>query len=138
MLLALLHLHGYRVIDGGRPTCCLGITDTGARTVTLYTDDVAASLAKKVLAYETGHVLDVSCLSRRQRSDWQRWRHLHGTWYAPDLAPENGYGSGDFADVYSAWATGRAWAQGRLPSSRNMKVLAGRFHFKQGVCLEHA
>lgn len=135
LLVALLHLHFYRLIVAGPRPGLLAVTDTGEQTVTLYTyPGEPHPLLRKVLAYETGHVLDVDCLTDAQRRYWQHLRHLHGTWYAPDLSSELGYGSGDFADVFSRYLTGPAYAQTRIRSSRDLRSLATRFHFTRGVC----
>jgi hypothetical protein len=136
LLVALLHAHGYRLIVAGPRPGLLAVTDTGEQTVTIYeTPGEPKPLVRKVLAYETAHVLDVDCLTPGQRRYWQHLRHLRGKWYAPDLAPEQRYGSGDFADVYSRWATGPAYFQGHLRSERDLHALAVRFHFTRGVCV---
>lgn len=135
VLLALLHLHFYRLVIAGPRPGLLAVTDTGEQTVTLYEyPHEPPALVRKIAYYELGHVLDVDCLTNAQRRYWQHLRHLHGSWYAPDLTPEQRYGSGDFADVYSRYMTGPAYFQGHLRSARDLRSLAVRFHFTRGVC----
>ena len=85
------------------------ITVNSERTITLYLrPGQSVALSRKVLAYEMGHVLDFWCGTKTTRQAWLRVRHAaRGThWWAPDEKPEWAYGSGDYADVFSVWATG--------------------------------
>lgn len=136
MLLLILLAHGYRLLIATPHADLLGVTDTGTRTVTLYEHPgEPPALLRKVLAYETAHVLDVDCLTSTQRHRWQHLRHLSGRWYAPNYADERGYGSGDFADIYSAWAIrSSAYFRDRPIAGRDLVSLAARFHFTRGVC----
>lgn len=134
-LAALLAWHGYTVIHAVSRPGLLAVTDTGKQTVTLYDSGEPKALQDKIFAYEVGHVIDVSCLSPFERRYWKHLRHLKGQWYAPNYAPEQHYGAGDFADVWSEWATGSAaYFQGKRPSAHDLRVLAQRFHFNRGVC----
>lgn len=134
-LVALLSLHGYHLVHAGPNPNYLGLTDTTNRTVTLYDDGEPEALQRKVFAYEVGHVLDLECLTDKQRRYWTHLRHIHGRWYAPNYANERGTGAGDFADVFSAWAThSYAYFQGKRMSTRDMRTLVHRFHFQKGVC----
>lgn len=135
LLTLLLHHHHYRLVLAGPRPGLLAVTDTGEQTVTIYErSGEPRALERKVLAYETGHVLDFSCLTNRQRRSWSRLRHISGLWYAPDLHPEQGTGAGDFADVFSAWAVGPAYFQSRPIRPRDLHALAVRFHFARGIC----
>ena len=85
------------------------ITDNTARTITLYIrDGQPVALTSKVIAYEIGHVIDFWCGTLQTRRTWLHDRHATARthWWAPDTQPEWAYGSGDYADVFSLWATG--------------------------------
>lgn len=136
-LLAQLHLHTrglhYRIrMTGPRPGL-LGITDTTHRRITIYrTPGEPDALLRKVLAYEIAHAIDVTYLTDADHTAWLRARHAPPTetWWAPNLAPENTYGSGDYADCLSAWAThSTAYWRSNLPppTPAQLDELADRY-----------
>ena len=100
---------GYTITFLGQPRPQRAITDNTARTITVYLrPGQTAALTAKIVAYEIGHVVDFWCNTLSTRRAWLHHRHApaHAHWWAPDTRPEWAYGSGDFADVFSSWATG--------------------------------
>lgn len=129
----------YRVLFAGpRSDGIRGITDTGAHTITIYlSPGEPLSLVREVLAYEIAHAVDDRYLTDADREEFLRLRHAPSSmrWFGPDLAPEKGYGSGDFADCFADALTGnggRYW-HGPLPppDRETLRMLMHRF-FHQG------
>jgi hypothetical protein len=61
-----------------------------------------------VIAHEIGHAVDVTYLDDADRAGFSvlRGRPPDADWWAPDGATDFGSGSGDWAESFSAWATG--------------------------------
>jgi hypothetical protein len=124
----------YRIVIRGPNPEFLAITDTGARTITIYQrPGESDALLRKVLAYEFAHAIDWTYLTNTDRKAWLRARHAPAwmTWWPPDLRPEDAYGSGDFADCFSLWAThSKAFWRSDLPppSWAELNRLARFFH----------
>ena len=101
---------GYDVTFVAQPTGrgqVRAYTDLASRSITVYVrPGQPAALTAKIFAYELGHAVDFTCLTPSTRRSYLAARGaVHTHWFAPDLSPEQRYGSGDLADTFSAWAT---------------------------------
>jgi len=88
-----------------------------------------AALTAKIFAYELGHAVDFTCMTTASRRAYLTARGATGTrWLAPNLSPEQRYGSGDLSDTFSVWATGStayySSTVGPVPSAAALRGLS--------------
>jgi hypothetical protein len=106
-----------------------GLTLVQARRIEIYVrDEFSDQQVAEIIGHELGHAVDVTLLDNTERLQWLTIRGLPATtpWFAVDGDGDFRSGTGDFAEAFAAWQTGKV-SQSQLagqPTAAQLALLA--------------
>lgn len=124
---------GYSIsFVGSRPGLLGGTIPERHQILLFVRPDEDVNLLASVIAHELGHAVDKTYNNDDRRRSWLEARGLPATtrWFTCNMCPDFATGSGDFAEAFVAWQTGRAYYRGQLapaPSDAQLATLRGFF-----------
>lgn len=124
---------GYRMVFKPSVHGLLGLTDGGARTVTVYIRSSESDLVlAHSIAHEIGHALDFSRGSEAKHQLYLSIRHLSTSqyWYGCNNCTDYSTPAGDWAEVFAQWLAGPGDFRSRMagvPSSSQLSQLGELF-----------
>jgi hypothetical protein len=124
---------GYRMVFKPSVHGLLGLTDGGARTVTVYIRSTESDVVlAHSIAHEIGHALDFSRGSDAKHQLYLSIRHLSTSqyWYGCNNCTDYATPAGDWAEVFAQWLAGPGdfrSQMGGVPSSAQLSQLGDLF-----------
>ena len=124
---------GYRMVFKPSVHGLLGLTDGGARTVTVYIRSTESDLVlAHSIAHEIGHALDFSRGSEAKHQLYLSIRHLSTSqyWYGCNNCTDYATPAGDWAEVFAQWLAGPGDFRSQMagvPSSSQLSQLGELF-----------
>ena len=125
---------GYRMVFKPGAKGLLGLTDSGARTITIYVRSTESDLVlAHTIAHEMGHAVDFTRGSDAQHQLYQSIRGITRSiydWYGCNDCTDYTTSAGDWAEVFAQWLAGPGDFRSRMagvPSSAQLARLAPLF-----------